>query len=116
MDDLAVIACDKKKALALGAPVYDLDLDFVNGAAAQLAAHDAELQRAYIACYLKLGSVPLQEDKGIDWAAFRNGKSTYNEIVCALNKNITTFIGAGKFAPVFSREDREMKFKLMRMQ
>jgi hypothetical protein len=116
MDELSLVACDKDKARAQNLPVYDLDLDFIAGRVPQLAGQAAELQRAYTACYTKLGSIPLQEDKGIAWTAFKNGAKPYNEIVCDLNKNISTFIGAGKYAPIFTKAQNEMQFKLMRMR
>jgi hypothetical protein len=111
MDELAVISGNSDRT-----HVFDLDLDFIAGSVPQLTGRPAEYLRAYIACYTKKGSIPLQEDKGVDWVAFKNGKTPFNEIIHDLHERIATYVGVGKYVPTFKRADRLLQFRLLELK
>jgi hypothetical protein len=104
MDEFRVIAGNRE---------FDLDLDFIDGKVGQVAGDTAEIQRAYIASYTKKGTIPLQEDQGIDWAGFLQGEKPYNEIAYDLTGRIATYIGAGKYAPAFRQDGRMVRFNIL---
>jgi hypothetical protein len=110
MDELTVISGTSAKQHG-----FDLDLDFSNGSVPQLTGRPAEYLRAYIACYTKKGSIPFQADKGIDWVAFKQGKTPFNEIIHDLNQRIAIYVGVGKYAPAFKQVDRLLQFRLLEL-
>jgi hypothetical protein len=104
MIDLKILLKDPSKPKSkLGDT--DIDVDFSMGGRTFVRAKSCEMQRAYIASYIKKGTIQGQPDKGIDWASLPMQRISYAEIAAQINRNLSDYIGDGKYMPTFSEKD-----------
>jgi hypothetical protein len=89
----------------------DIDVDFSLGGKNFVRAKACEMQRAYVAAYIKRGTLPGQKDKGIDWADLAMRKISFAEVAAQINKNLSDYVGTGKYMPTFS--EKTGKFTLV---
>ena len=95
---------------------YNWDIDVEDGMPVLLDENSETDQIATVSAYLALGSVPLMEDKGNDWAGYLMSRKTLTQLDSQIRKNINTYTEAANYAPVYRIENERLIVNIANVQ
>ena len=95
---------------------YNWDIDVVDGVPITIEGDEEIGQLATVAAYLALGSVPLMEHKGNDWAGYLLNGKTLTQVDNQVRKNITTYTNAINYAPVYTISNEKLNINIANVQ
>lgn len=80
------------------------DIDVVDGIAAVVPDGAEEDQEASVVAYLEKNTIPLMEERGVDWAGYLIKRTSLAEIDTQIRENIKTYLDTVLFSPVYSAD------------
>lgn len=88
------------------------DIDVADGLALTVEGTVQEDQEANVIAYLEKTTIPLMEDKGIDWSGFLLKRCTIAEIDTKIRENIKTYLDTVLYSPVYFAEEGALKLRM----
>lgn len=87
---------------------YNWDIDVVDGTAETVPEGAEEDQEATVAAYLEKNSIPLMEDRGVDWQGYLIKRVSLSEVDSQIRENIKTYLDSLLYSPVFSAQQGKL--------
>ena len=80
------------------------DIDVVDGIAAVVPDGAEEDQEASVVAYLEKNTIPLMEDRGVDWTGYLTKRTSLAEVDTQIRENLKTYLDTVLFSPVYSAD------------
>ena len=102
-----------------GTQQYDLDINIVDGVPEYLESADETIdQRAALAAYIGLNTIPGRLSDGIDWGALQSGEASYVDITNQISQQIQNYVGQSEatvtYTPVIIPQGDKVQLKIVR--
>ena len=81
---------------------YNWDIDVEDGLAKTVPEGAEEDQEASVVAYLEKTTIPLMEERGIDWPGYLNKRNSLAEIDSQIRDNIKTYLNTVLYSPVYA--------------
>ena len=94
---------------------YNWDIDVENGLAVTVPEGAEEDQEAAIITYLETNTIPLMEERGVDWPAYLTKQKSLAEIDTKIRENLKTYLDTVLFSPVYSAQDGKLVVNLAKV-
>ena len=94
---------------------YNWDIDVEDGVAVTVPEGAEEDQEASIVAYLEKSTIPLMEERGVDWAGYLNKRNSLAEIDTQIRDNIKTYLDTVLFSPVYSAQKGKLEVHLAKV-
>jgi len=78
------------------------DIDVVDGVAAVVPDGAEEDQEASIIAYLEKSTIPLMEEKGVDWTGYLTKRTSLAEIDTQIRENLKTYLDNVMYTPTYT--------------
>jgi hypothetical protein len=78
------------------------DIDVVDGVATVVPEGAEEDQEASVVAYLEKNTIPLMEDRGVDWTGYLTKRASLAEIDTQIRENLKTYLDNVMFTPTYS--------------
>jgi hypothetical protein len=78
------------------------DIDVVDGIAAVVPDGAEEDQEASVIAYLEKNTIPLMEDRGVDWTGYLTKRASLAEIDTQIRENLKTYLDNVMYTPTYS--------------
>lgn len=80
------------------------DIEVKDGIASVVPDGAEEDQEASVIAYLEKNTIPLMEERGIDWPGYLTKRASLAEVDTQIRENIKTYLDTVLFSPVYSAE------------
>lgn len=80
------------------------DIDVVDGIAVTVPDGAEEDQEASVVAYLEKTTIPLMEERGVDWTGYLTKRTSLAEIDTQIRENLKTYLDTVLFSPVYSAD------------
>ena len=80
------------------------DIDVKDGIAVTVPEGAEEDQEASVVAYLEKTTIPLMEERGVDWTGYLTKRVSLAEVDTQIRENIRTYLDTVLFSPVYSTE------------
>lgn len=87
---------------------YNWDIDVADGIAVTVPEGAEEDQEANVIAYLEKSTIPLMEDRGIDWSGYLTKRTSLAEIDTQIRENLKTYLDTVLFSPVYSAKEGKL--------
>jgi hypothetical protein len=94
---------------------YNWDIDVENGIPKTVPEGAEEDQEASIITYLEKNTIPLMEERGIDWTGYLNKRNSLAEVDTQIRENIKTYLDTVLFSPVYSARQGKLEVHLAKI-
>lgn len=94
---------------------YNWDIDVEDGVAKVVPEGAEEDQEASIITYLETNTVPLMEERGVDWAGYLVKQKSLAEIDTVIRENLKTYLDTVLFSPVYTAKDGKLVVNLAKV-
>ena len=94
---------------------YNWDIDVKDGIAVTVPEEAEESQEASIVTYLEKTTIPLMEERGVDWAGYLNKRVSLAEVDTQIRDNIKTYLDTVLFSPVYSAKKGKLEVHLSKV-
>lgn len=88
------------------------DIELKAGRTTALSGRPEQQQRAVIAAYIQLGTIPSLETTGIDWTGFLTGLKNARELDSDIRNNMRWFTGEAKFIPYYFTKNNTLRLSI----
>lgn len=78
------------------------DIDVEDGIAVVVPDGAEEDQEASVVAYLEKNTIPLMEDRGVDWSGYLTKRTSLAEIDTQIRENLKTYLDNVMFTPTYS--------------
>lgn len=78
------------------------DIDVVDGVAAVVPDGAEEDQEASVVAYLEKNTIPLMEERGVDWTGYLTKRASLAEIDTQIRENLKTYLDNVMYTPTYS--------------
>ena len=79
---------------------WDIDVD--DGIAAVVPDGTEEDQEASVVAYLEKNTIPLMEERGVDWTGYLTKRASLAEIDTQIRENLKTYLDNIMYTPTYS--------------
>lgn len=80
------------------------DIDVQDGIALTVPEEAEEDQEASVVAYLEKNTIPLMEERGVDWSGYLTKRTSLAEIDTQVREGIKTYLDTVLFSPVYSAD------------
>ena len=80
------------------------DIEVEDGIAKTVPAGAEEDQEASVVAYLEKSTIPLMEDKGVDWTGYLTKRVSLAEVDTQIRDNLKTYLDTVLYSPVYSAD------------
>jgi hypothetical protein len=80
------------------------DIEVEDGLAKTVPEGAEEDQEASVVAYLEKSTIPLMEDKGIDWPGYLTKRVSLSEVDTQIRENLKTYLDTVLYSPVYSAD------------
>ena len=94
---------------------WNWDIDIDNGLPATVPAGAEEDQEAAVIAYLQTSTIPLMEDKGVNWTGYLGKKLSLAEIDSQIRENIKTYLDSVNYSPTYSTNKGKLDVSLAKV-
>lgn len=94
---------------------YNWDIDVIDGIAKTVPEGAEEDQEAVVAAYLEKNSIPLMEERGVDWQGYLTKRVSLAEIDTQVRENLKTYLDSLIYSPVFSARDGKLMVNMAKI-
>lgn len=94
---------------------YNWDIDVVDGIPVLVDEGEETAQIAMVSAYLAVGSIPLMEDKGNDWAGYLLRSKTLAQLDSQVRSNINTYTESSSYVPVYNIRDEQLTVEISKV-
>jgi len=84
------------------------DIEVVDGVASVVPDGAEEDQEASVVAYLEKNTIPLMEDRGVDWSGYLTKRTSLAEVDTQIRENIKTYLDTVLFSPVYSANEGKL--------
>lgn len=84
------------------------DIDVVDGIAAVVPDGAEEDQEASVVAYLEKNTIPLMEERGVDWTGYLTKRASLAEIDTQIRENLKTYLDNVMYTPTYSPVDGKL--------
>lgn len=81
---------------------WNWDIDVEDGIAKVVPDGAEEDQEASVVAYLEKDTIPLMEERGIDWPGYLTKRTSLSEVDTQIRENLKTYLDNVLFTPVYS--------------
>ena len=78
------------------------DIDVEDGIAVVVPDGAEEDQEASVVAYLEKNTIPLMEDRGVDWSGYLTKRTSLAEVDTQIRENLKTYLDNVMFTPTYS--------------
>lgn len=78
------------------------DIDVEDGIAVVVPEGAEEDQEASVVAYLEKNTIPLMEDRGVDWTGYLTKRASLAEIDTQIRENLKTYLDNVMYTPTYS--------------
>ena len=78
------------------------DIDVEDGIAVVVPDGAEEDQEASVVAYLEKNTIPLMEDRGVDWSGYLTKRTSLAEIDTQIRENLKTYLDNVMYTPTYS--------------
>lgn len=78
------------------------DIDVEDGIAVVVPDGAEEDQEASVVAYLEKNTIPLMEDRGVDWTGYLTKRTSLAEIDTQIRENLKTYLDNVMYTPTYS--------------
>ena len=83
---------------------YNWDIEVKDGIAVTVPDEAEEDQEASVVAYLEKNTIPLMEDRGVDWTGYLTKRASLAEVDTQIRENLKTYLDTVLFSPVYSAD------------
>lgn len=83
---------------------YNWDIEVKDGIASTVPAGAEEDQEANVVAYLEKSSIPLMEERGVDWTSYLTKRVSLAEIDTQIRENLKTYLNNVLYTPTYSAD------------
>lgn len=94
---------------------YNWDIDVEDGLAKVVPEGAEEDQEASVVTYLEKTTIPLMEERGIDWTGYLNKRNSLAEIDTQIRDNIKTYLDTVLYSPVYTANKGRLEVHLAKV-
>lgn len=94
---------------------YNWDIDVEDGIAKTVPEGAEEDQEASVVAYLETSTIPLMEERGVDWAGYLNKRNSLAEIDTQIRANIKTYLDTVLYSPVYTAQKGKLEVHLAKI-
>lgn len=80
------------------------DIEVEDGIALTVPEEAAESQEASVIAYLEKNTIPLMEERGVDWSGYLTKRTSLAEVDTQIRENLKTYLDTVLFSPVYSAD------------
>jgi hypothetical protein len=80
------------------------DIEVEDGLAKTVPEGAEEDQEASVVAYLEKSTIPLMEDKGVDWTGYLTKRVSLAEVDTQIRENLKTYLDTVLYSPVYSTD------------
>lgn len=78
------------------------DIDVEDGIATVVPDGAEEDQEASVVAYLEKNTIPLMEDRGVDWTGYLTKRTSLAEVDTQIRENLKTYLDNVMYTPTYS--------------
>lgn len=94
---------------------YNWDIDVEDGLAKVVPEGAEEDQEASVVAYLEKTTIPLMEERGIDWVGYLNKQNSLAEIDSQIRDSIKTYLDTVLYSPVYTADKGKLEVHLAKV-
>ena len=94
---------------------YNWDIDVEDGIAKTVPEGAEDDQEANIVAYLEKTTIPLMEERGIDWVGYLNKRNSLAEIDSQIRNNIKDYLETVLYSPVYTAQKGRLEVHLAKI-
>lgn len=94
---------------------YNWDIDVEDGLAKVVPEGAEEDQEASVVSYLEKTTIPLMEERGVDWTGYLNKQNSLAEIDSQIRDNIKTYLDTVLYSPVYTANKGKLEVHLAKV-
>ena len=94
---------------------YNWDIDVEDGIAKVVPEQAEDDQGASVVSYLEKSTIPLMEERGVDWPGFLNKRNSLAEIDTQVRNNIKTYLDTVLYSPVYTADKGKLDVHLAKL-
>ena len=91
------------------------DIDVEDGIAVCVPEGAEEDQEASVVAYLEKTTIPLMEERGVDWTGYLNKKKTLAEVDNQIRENLKTYLDTVLYTPLYTADDGQLKVSMSKV-
>lgn len=84
------------------------DIDVEDGIAVVVPDGAEEDQEASVVAYLEKNTIPLMEERGVDWTGYLTKRASLAEIDTQIRENLKTYLDNVMYTPTYSPVDGKL--------
>ena len=84
------------------------DIDVKDGIALTVPEEAEEDQEASVVAYLEKTTIPLMEERGVDWTGYLTKRTSLAEVDTQIRENLKTYLDTVLFTPVYSANEGKL--------
>lgn len=84
------------------------DIDVEDGIAVVVPDGAEEDQEASVVAYLEKNTIPLMEDRGVDWSGYLTKRTSLAEVDTQIRENLKTYLDNVMYTPTYSPVDGKL--------
>jgi hypothetical protein len=84
------------------------DIDVKDGIALTVPEEAEEDQGASVVAYLEKTTIPLMEERGVDWTGYLTKRTSLAEVDTQIRENLKTYLDTVLFTPVYSANEGKL--------
>lgn len=84
------------------------DIDVVDGIASVVPDGAEEDQEASVVAYLEKNTIPLMEERGVDWSGYLTKRVALAEVDTQIRENLRTYLDTVLYSPIYSAVDGKL--------
>ena len=88
------------------------DIDVEDGIAVCVPEGSEEAQEASVVAYLETSTIPLMEERGVDWTGYLNKRKTLSEIDNQIRENLKTYLDTILYTPLYTAVDGKLNIHM----
>lgn len=94
---------------------YNWDIDVEDGIALVVPDGAEEDQEASVIAYLETNSIPLMEERGVDWTGYLTKRNSLAEIDTQIRANLKTYLDTVLFNPVYEANEGKLEVHMAKI-
>ena len=94
---------------------YNWDIDVEDGITKVVPEGAEEDQEASVVAYLEKSTIPLMEERGVDWTNYLNKRVSLAEIDTQIRDNIKTYLETVLYSPVYTAQKGKLEVQMTKL-
>lgn len=94
---------------------WNWDINVEDGIALTVPEGAEEDQEAAVVTYLETNSIPLLEERGVDWTNYLTKRISLSELDTQIRENLKTYLDTVLYSPVYTAKDGKLEVHMAKV-